>query len=122
MKYWNDEHVKILDFRLGEMILPIGGLPARRGMLVEFDIPQELIEVEIIPNTEQDADISNPLTGDVVRMYCVEVETRVRRLEYGAPLRTVREMVPFTSLRLSSVPTGWKEDPKDAYARAMAVI
>lgn len=122
MKYWNDEHVKVLDFKMGEMVLPIGGLPARRGMLVELDIPRQLIEVEIVPNSERDADIFNTLTGDVIRMYCAEVETRRRGLEYGAPLHTSRELVPFTSLRLTSIPKGWKEDPKDAYARAMAII
>ena len=122
MKYWNEEQVKVLDFRVGEMILPIGGKPARRGMLVEFDIPKALIEVEIVPGTEQDADISNPLTGEVVRMHCAEVVTRIRRLEYGAPLRTKYELIPFTSLRLTSIPKGWKEDPIDAYARAMKVI
>ena len=122
MKYWDDEHIQIKDFCVGEMALPMSGMPARRGMLVEYDIPKELIEVEIIPNSEQDADISNTLTGDVVRMYCVRVETRSRRLEYGAPLRTRTELVPFASLRLSSIPTGWKTDPIDAYARAMSIV
>ena len=122
MKYWDEEHIKKLDFRLGESILPIGGLPARRGLLVEFDIPRELIEVEIIPNTEQDADISNPLTGDVVRMYCARIETRTRSLEYGAHWRTSWELVPFASLRITSIPKGYKEDPIDAYNRAMGII
>jgi len=122
MKYWDDEHIKLLDFKLGESILPIGGLPARRGLLVEFDVPRELIEVEIVPNSEQDADVSNPLTGDIVRMYCAEVETRTRSLEYGAQWRTSWSLVPFTSLRITSIPTGHKEDPIDAYNRAMKIV
>lgn len=122
MKYWKKEHISLLDFRMGESILPIGGLPARRGMLIEFDIPKMLIEVEIVPNTEQDADISNQLTGDIVRMYCVEVETRRRGMEYNAIWTKRWELVPFTSLRISRVPSGWKVDPIDAYARAMKVI
>lgn len=122
MKYWNEEQVQKLDFKLGESVFPLGGFPARRGLLVEFDVPRELIEVEIIPNTEQDADVSNSLTGDIVRMYCAEVETRTRSLEYGAKWCTSWTLVPFTSLRLTSIPKGYKEDPVNAYNRAMGII
>ena len=122
MKYWNEEHVKVLDFKQGESQLPIGGLPARRGLMSEHGIPQTLIEVEIIPNTECDADISNALTGDVVRMYCAMVETRKRSMELNAEWQTMQELIPFASLRLSNIPKGWKEDPIDAYNRAMGVI
>ena len=122
MKYWDEEHVELLDFRQGEITLPTGRYPARRGLLVEYGVPQKLIEVEIIPNSEQDADISNMLTGDIVRMYCVMIETRVRGMEANAHWRTHQELVPFTSLRLTSIPKGWKEDPKDAYERAMSIL
>jgi len=122
VKYWNEEHVQKLDFKMSEIILPLGGFPARRGLLLEFDIPKKLIEVEIVPNSEQDADVSNQLTGDVVRMHCAAVETRIRGLEYGAPWKTFHELVPFMSLRLTSIPKGYKEDPFDAYDRAMSII
>ena len=122
MKYWNEEQVQKIDFKLSETLLPMGGFPARRGLLHEFGIPKQLIEVEIIPNSEQDADISNPLTGDVVRMYCAAVETRIRSLEHGALWKTYHELIPFTSLRLTNIPKGYKEDPVDAYERAMSIL